>query len=151
MAGRPPLYETPEKLQAAIEDYFMPCATEEVTLECGKKETITLNKREPRKSVTITGLAYHLGFESRQSFYDYEEKPEYSYIIKRARLLVEMSYEERLMGQACTGAIFALKNMGWKDKVEQEQYGKDGGPIQNETKHTVEFHDYSKNGYQTKV
>jgi hypothetical protein len=120
--GRPPLFNSPEELQEAIEGYFNP-EIEEVTLKertfKGEDNRVVTVKREPRKNVTITGLAYHLGFESRQSFYDYEEREEYSYIIKRARLLVEMSYEERLSGQACTGAIFALKNMGWKDKTEQ--------------------------------
>jgi len=72
---------------------------------------------------TITGLAYHLGFESRQSFYDYEEKTEFTYTIKRARLRIEMIYEERLQEQTCTGSIFALKNMGWKDKNETEYTG----------------------------
>jgi hypothetical protein len=29
-----------------------------------------------------------------------------------------MNYEENLMDKACTGSIFALKNMGWSDKSE---------------------------------
>jgi hypothetical protein len=94
-AGRPPIFETPEQMAKAIEEYF-------------KSES----------KITITGLCYNLGFESRQSFYDYEEREEYSYIIKRARLRVEQKYEEKLSEQACTGAIFALKNMHWKDKTE---------------------------------
>jgi hypothetical protein len=112
--GRPPIFETPEQMEAAIEDYFNPIANAGDPVN---------EKREPRAKVTIAGLAYHLGFESRQSFYDYEEKPEFSYIIKKARLRVEMSYEERLSESACTGAIFALKNMGWKDKTETEHSG----------------------------
>jgi len=122
MAGRPPIYETPEQLEAAIEDYFNPMTYEDVK----KTRSGTLKAeagRKQREKVTITGLALHLGFESRQSFYDYEEKPEFSYIIKRARLRVEMGYEERLADPGCTGAIFALKNMGWKDKSEVEQSG----------------------------
>ena len=94
------LFDTPEEMQEAIDAYF---ASE------GKK--------------TISGLAYHLGFESRQSFYDYEERPDYSYTIKRARLRIEMTYEQALHGNSCTGAIFALKNLGWKDKSEVEQSG----------------------------
>ena len=99
MAGQPPYYDSPEKLQTAINAYFekMGC------------------------DFTITELCYDLGFCSRQSFYDYEERPEYSYIIKRARLRVEMAYEAKLSGQNVTGAIFALKNMGWKDKSEIDQ------------------------------
>lgn len=93
--GRPAVYSDPGKLQAAVEEYFA---------QEGKK--------------TITGLAYHLGFESRQSFYDYEERAEFSYIIKRARLRIETKYEEALTENNVAGSIFALKNMGWKDKTE---------------------------------
>lgn len=76
-------------------------------------------------------MAIALGFESRQSFYDYENKPEFSYIIKTARLYVEAGYEDGLRENNCTGSIFALKNMGWKDKTEAEVYGKDGAPLIN--------------------
>jgi hypothetical protein len=114
-AGRPPIFETPEQMEAAIEEYFNPiiygpenkCSIEPVPIGT-----------EPRQRVTITGLAYHLGFCDRQSLYDYETKEKFSCIVKRARLRVEMSYEERLAENSCTGAIFALKNMGWRDKTE---------------------------------
>ena len=65
--------------------------------------------------VTITGLALHLGFESRQSIYDYEKNGQFSYTIKKARLRVENYYELNLLGDHTTGAIFALKNFGWAD------------------------------------
>jgi len=106
--GRPAHYTDPGDLEAKVQEYF---ADEE-----GKK--------------TITGLAYHLGFESRQSLYDYEQKGEFSYIIKRARLKVEMMYEEMLQGTTPTGSIFALKNMGWKDNQRTELTGADGGAIE---------------------
>lgn len=99
--GRPPVYESPELMQQAITLFFKTCEAE---------------KKQP----TITKLCYALGFESRQSFYDYEEKPDFSYIIKRARLWVESGYEEGLQNAACTGAIFALKNMGWRDRNETD-------------------------------
>jgi hypothetical protein len=72
---------------------------------------------------TITGLVLHLGFESRQSFYDYEQKPQFTYTIKRARLFIEHEYEKGLHSGSPTGAIFALKNFGWKDKHETEISG----------------------------
>jgi hypothetical protein len=103
--GRPRHYETPEELQTAVDGYF----------------THISEKKEP---ATVTGLALHIGFESRQSIYDYEEDGQFSYIIKNARLRVECEYEKRLStAQSPTGAIFALKNMGWKDKTEQEIHG----------------------------
>jgi len=101
MAGQPPYYNSPEDLQSAIDAYF-------------------LDENCPN---TITGLAYFLGFADRQSLNDYQERPEYSFIIKRARARVEMAYEAKLSSNTVTGAIFALKNMGWKDKQEIEQSG----------------------------
>jgi hypothetical protein len=92
MAGRPALFNSPEELQEAIDSFF---------------------STETRH--TITGLALHLGFESRQSVYDYAERGEFSYIIKKAQLRVENFYEMALGDEKCTGAIFALKNMGWND------------------------------------
>jgi hypothetical protein len=69
-------------------------------------------------AITITGLCLYLGFDSRQSFYDYEQKVEFSYIIKKARLRIENHYEQCLQYGNVTGAIFPLKNMGWSDKQE---------------------------------
>lgn len=116
--GRPRLFDDPAKLEAAITDYFEP--TVDLYAETKAGLVKTGERKEIRSNPTITGLAYHLGFESRQSFYDYEEIEEFSYIIKRARLRVEMGYEESLKGNNVAGSIFALKNMGWKDKTETD-------------------------------
>ena len=77
-------------------------------------------------NATISGLCYYLGFDSRQSFYDYEKREEFSYTIKRARLRIEMAYEDRLHSSTPAGAIFALKNFGWSDKTEVEHSGSIG-------------------------
>lgn len=108
--GRPLKFETPEQLEAAIQDYF---------------DTQVKNK----SNITISGLAYNLGFESRQSIYDYKEREEFSYILKRATFFVESCYEDKLSGTTPTGAIFALKNMGWRDKVETGITDKDGNDV----------------------
>lgn len=91
--GRPPAYKNAKELQEIIDEYL----------------EIETNK-------TITGLALYLGFESRQSFYDYEKKEEFTYTIKRARTYIEKEYEELLRKGNAGGAIFALKNMGWHDR-----------------------------------
>ena len=114
--GKPALYDSPEELSEAIREYFE---------ESHKTRTVVVGKPPNNYEVvlpvfTITGLALHLGFESRQSFYDYEKKEEFSYIIKRARLFIEEEYEEQLQHGNTTGAIFALKNMGWTDKTETD-------------------------------
>ena len=92
--GRPAFFNTPEQLQERCDEYFL------------------TNAGLP---LTITGLALFLGFESRQSVYDYSKHGEYSYIIKTAQLKVENGYELRLFSDKPTGPIFALKNMGWVD------------------------------------
>lgn len=96
--GRPAHYDSPAELAAACQDYFDWCLSTQT------------------KS-TITGLALYLGFCSRSSFDDYEKRSdEFSYIVRRSKLAVENSYE--LSGQ--TIDIFALKNMGWSDKTQQD-------------------------------
>lgn len=93
--GRPRLFKTPQELQEAIDRYF-----------------------ESGEPIGVSRLAYALGFESRQSLYDYEKLPEFSYTIKRAKLRVEIHYEDGLKTSSPTGYIFGLKNMGWSDKQE---------------------------------
>ena len=60
-AGRPPLFETKEQMQKAIDLYF----NEGVT-----KKQIAVGKAPNQEVIeievpTITGLCYYLGFESR--------------------------------------------------------------------------------------
>lgn len=108
------MFEDADALAEAINDYF----TEGVAIRkvvVGKPPN---QKVEEVPVPTITGLCYHIGFESRQSFYDYELKDEFAYTVKRARLFIEKEYEEQLQVGNTIGAIFALKNMGWKDKTE---------------------------------
>lgn len=107
LGGRPPLYSNAEEMQLAIDAYFGGDGIK-----------------------TISGLAYHLGFESRQSFYDYESREGFSYTIKRARTKIEIHYEEKLQGTTPTGPIFALKNLGWKDRSEIAPVDPDGNSIQ---------------------
>lgn len=115
-AGRPPVFETVKELDEAIHEYF----------QNGVKLRKIVVGKPPNSQVveipvpTITGLCYHIGFESRQSFYDYEGKAEFSYTVKRARLFIEREYEEQLTMGNTIGAIFALKNMGWKDQTQTD-------------------------------
>ena len=113
MAGQPPKYNNCLDLDAAIEIYFDDCEE---------------NKIHP----TVAGLAYSLGM-SRRSITNYKNRDEFFPTIKKARLRIEAHLEQCLYGNSVTGVIFNLKNnFEWKDKTEQESYGKDGGPIQTE-------------------
>jgi hypothetical protein len=101
MRGRPPIWTDPEAFAKAVDEYF------------------AINHQP-----TWTGLANYLGFESRQSLEDYKKKEDFSYPIKKALLRIEEQYEGlAIYSKNPTGAIFALKNFGWKDKQEVEQSG----------------------------
>lgn len=117
--GRKPKITDVEVMQAKIDEYFKNCP-DKVTLSCFDKnngEWVEYNKITP----TISGLALFLGFCSRSAFYEYENKyPEFQDTIKKARFRIENEYEKQLYNDKCTGAIFALKNLGWKDKTETE-------------------------------
>lgn len=100
MAGRPRIFETPDQLLASVQEYI---------------------STEPKP--TLAGLAYFLNID-RQTLYNYADRDEYFDIIKRARDFIEYKYEERLIYEnSPTGVIFALKNMGWKDKSETDVNG----------------------------
>ena len=109
--ARPRKYNTSEEIEEAIEAYFA-----------------GLSEKETPKPPTMAGLAYALGFDSRQSLYDYEKDSRFTYAIKRAKLAIEVWYEERMNGNAPTGAIFWLKNhAGYTDK--QEISGNEEKPV----------------------
>jgi len=109
-AGRPLKFETVKILDGKIQAYFDEVAANAITLEDG---------RVIQEPLTITGLALALD-TTRQTLMDYEERDEFTYTVKRAKTIVENFAEKRLFGSNATGAIFALKNYGWKDKSEQE-------------------------------
>jgi len=117
--GRPPKYDSVESLVKEIDAYF----------------TVAFENKEP---LTITGLALALGFCSRQSLYDYEKDSEFSYIIKKAKCVVENGYEKKLHEGNATGAIFALKNMQWIDKAELDLGGQKDNPIKQEHRFIIE-------------
>ena len=105
--GRPRIYETPEQFEAKVYEYQKHC-------------------RDSDEPVTWTGLALFLGFSSRQSIDEYQNYDGFSDSVKKAKTFVEYHYELRLNGERPTGAIFALKNMGWTDKIEQSHISPDG-------------------------
>mgnify|MGYP000261973406 CR=1 FL=1 len=106
--GRPPLYASPEDMVKKCEDYF-------------SKET----------KFTITGLCLHLGFASRNQFYEYGKKGDFKYIIKRASMVVEQGYEQ-MFHEGSNSGIFPLKNMGWIDKQEVQQTVENITPLSEE-------------------
>lgn len=120
--GRPPKFKSVEELEERVRSYFnedLPTKTKYTAK--GKPYYIQVP--------TVAGLALHLGFVDRRSFYDYEDKPEFTHAIKRARFLIEKHYEE-LAQEGVSTAIFALKNFGWSDasSVDLTSKGEKIGP-----------------------
>ena len=122
---RPPVFATPDDLQNKVDEYFSVGYRTKTVYDSKTWQDIKIPK------ITMTDLAIYLGYASRQSMYDVEKNPLFSYIIKRARLFIEREYEERLSWNSPTGAIFALKNMWWRDKVETGVTDTDGKDVDN--------------------
>ena len=107
LASKKALYQDPDVLESAIEDYFQTCEA---------------NERPPM----VTGLALHLGFTGRVTLFDYLHRPgdsPYPNIIKRAKSRIE----DIRMGAMLTNknnviaGIFDLKNnFGYIDKQVNE-------------------------------
>ena len=99
--GRKPLFKTAEQMWEKIVEFVEFCINNEMKL-------------------TVSGLTLWLGFSNVNSLTDYAQKSdEFAIVVARARTIVAMQYEQQLFEQNSAGAIFALKNMGWSDKVEQ--------------------------------
>jgi hypothetical protein len=99
---------SPEQFEERSEAYFDYC----------------LENEEPP---TASGLAWHLGFASRQSLWDYKKDDAYKQLISRAMLFVEYGYERQMAnGRGDGGIVFALKNFGWTDKQELAHTSPDG-------------------------
>jgi hypothetical protein len=103
--ARPRIYKSVEEMDGVIEAYQQDCIE---------------NKAKP----TVTGAVLFLGFCDKTTLYDYRDREEFSHSVKKLLLFVENGYEQALHGNSVAGSIFALKNMGWKDKSETEHSGK---------------------------
>jgi len=111
MAGRrgaPLKFKTVKILKDKCDKYFHDCVYDKK----GKK-------RKPEIPLTITGLALALN-TTRLGLITYEERKDYANTIKEAKTKVENFAEKKLYGHNVAGAIFALKNFGWRDKTEQD-------------------------------
>ncbi len=128
---RPAFYKTPQELEKAIDDFFELFILDENIIYLENKSW-EVTWWDFRKVPTVTWLALHLWFKSRQSLLDYDwkkwdEKAEFSDLIKRARLMIENFNEERLLQGKWywPGVMFNLKNnFSWKDVQNIDQTSK---------------------------
>ena len=67
---------------------------------------------------SFSGLALAIGL-SPQTLRTYQQRDEYSDVVLQARAIIESYYEESLNNRnRATGAIFALKQLGWSDNID---------------------------------
>lgn len=92
--------------------------------ECIPKDIDTVNKIIndfcilPTEEQTVCDLALALNI-SRVTLLEYIRRgDDLSFVIKRGYTFCERKYERKLSSQQYGGAIFALKNMGWRDIQE---------------------------------
>jgi len=128
-----PFKYTPEELEKKVNEYFK------------KKE----KESEEKKLVfcSIRDLASFLKIDL-QTFYNYDSRPGYSNITKKARDRIIAVWEQQLFypGRNASGAIFYLKNFGgMADKVEHNH----SGQIEHKHQHAARIEDLSTEQLQT--
>ena len=122
------LFNKAEQINGRIADYFKwiegEYHTENLPFKATAKSPPETREqkvwdREPQPP-TLTGLAIYLGFDSVMAFEAYEKNGRFASSLKRARLQIENAYEIQLHQQPSTGAIFALKSLGWMEKTPSD-------------------------------
>ena len=116
--GRKPKYSELDTLEKKIDEYF----------------AVT-----PKNEYATNGLALYLGYNDKTSLYynldrieriyNHKNSPEFSNPIKKALTRIELMHEIGLNGSNAAGHIFALKNSGWRDRIEQDINNKNGFTI----------------------
>lgn len=115
--GRALKYKSVQALQQAIDAYFADCEGEVLLDASGQP---VLYKGVPVRvggcPPTVTGLAYALGFSSRQALLNYQGRKGYHDAVTRAKLYIESRTEERLFDRdGARGAQFSLEhNFRWQ-------------------------------------
>lgn len=120
-------YSEADEMQRVINEYFENCDGEYLLDSDGdhvmdkQGRPIRINDRMP----TVTGLAYWLGFTSRQALLGYEGREKFTTTLRRAKMRCEEYAERRLYDRdGQRGAEFSLRvNFGWRDNVDANQSG----------------------------
>lgn len=96
--GRPLKFSTPEELRERGMEYINECKIN-------------------NSKILITGLALALECD-RDTLLNYEARDEFFGTVRELKLYCENYAESMLFEGSASGAIFALKNHGWRDKTE---------------------------------
>lgn len=124
-------YGKPEEMEKRIDEYFAKFEKPEPLYD--KSGFVALDKQgKPvyrEELPTSAGLAYFLGFESRCSLWEYEQKPTFARVVKRAKLRLQKFWEPVLATKNSAGAVFWLSNIkdDWRD-VKQIEDMRDKAP-----------------------
>lgn len=137
--GRPPKFRSAQAMEKLIDAYFEGCkgevlydAEDEPVLNKWG-EVVMVGKRPP----TMTGLALALGFADRSSLKDYQGKPQFEAVIRRAKSRIEQYTEERLFDRdGSAGARFSLQNNfnDWRDNRDVSITAAEGTDIMAEVR-----------------
>lgn len=117
-------FKSATELQDKINRYFSECAGIQALDENGsplfaKDGSPIMAKAE--KSLTVSGLALAIGFNSRKQLFEFNGKKIYKEIIDRALSVIENFGESRLLdkGQFSGAKFFLVNNFsGWSDTPE---------------------------------
>lgn len=101
MRTKPLMFKTPKAMERKIDKYFEETASDRYT---------------------VSGLCLYLRC-NKDTFYEYGKREGYKDVVDYARLRIENSYEMDLREKGRSSDIFAMKNFGWKDKMEVEAAG----------------------------
>lgn len=101
---------SPEEFKEKSEEYFDECKAQD-------------------EAPSIAGLAFHLGFSSKQSIFDYRKDPEYAHEANRATLFIEAWLNKKVVNKDTysPGQWHILKaNFGYEDKQSLDHQSSDG-------------------------
>jgi hypothetical protein len=105
-------FRSAKQLDELIDSYFR-------SLEVDSPKENPVSKAPPAEPPTFMGLLLFIGFSSREEFDKYAAMQRYSETLSRGALRIEEVYEKKLHDSS-TGAVFALKNMGWNEKPDNK-------------------------------
>lgn len=121
-AGAPRKWKSVKAMQEAIDAYFESCKGEKLTDDDGNlvRDKYGVPIIVDAKPPTVTGLALALGFTGRQALIDYQNRPEFTDTVTRAKAMCEEYAERRLYDKdGANGAKFSLScNFGWREVNE---------------------------------
>lgn len=121
--GRPRLFKSRKELCEKIDSYFDSVGTHVVTDSEGNAVFDKRGQPVMREKIpTVTGLARHLGMNSRQTLINYKNSEKFGDIVSDAKMRIEEYAEERLYDRdGQRGAEFNLRcNFGWGKEAEEQ-------------------------------